>query len=116
LLSQVVSNLLGNALQHGRPEDGLRVCVDGSASGRVLLQIHNAGVIDAALVPQIFDAFREGASRHARSKGLGLGLFITKHLVEVHGGSVGVVSAAERTTFTVDLPRQPPQRCGPVQA
>jgi signal transduction histidine kinase len=47
---------------------------------------------------------------------LGLGLFITKHLVEVHGGSVGVVSAAERTTFTVDLPRQPPQRCGPVQA
>lgn len=116
LLSQVVSNLLGNALQHGRPEGGLRVCIDGSGSPRVTLQIHNAGMIDAALVPHIFDAFREGTNRHARSKGLGLGLFITKHLVEVHGGSVGVVSAAERTTFTVDLPRQPQHRCGPPLA
>jgi PAS domain S-box-containing protein len=106
LLSQVVSNLVGNALQHGRPEGGLRLRIDGTSSSRVILQVHNAGMIDSALVPHIFDAFREGTNRHGRSKGLGLGLFITKHLVEAHGGSVGLVSAAEGTSFTVDLPRQ----------
>lgn len=110
LLSQVVSNLVGNALQHGRPEGGLRLCIDGSSPPRVVLQVHNAGMIDSALVPHIFDAFREGSNRHGRSKGLGLGLFITKHLVEAHGGSVGVVSAAESTSFTVHLPRYPQYR------
>jgi signal transduction histidine kinase len=105
LLSQVVSNLVGNALQHGRPEGGLRLRIDGTVSSRVILQVHNAGMIDPALVPTIFDAFREGSNRHGRSKGLGLGLFITKHLVEAHGGTVGVVSSAEGTSFTVDLPR-----------
>jgi signal transduction histidine kinase len=114
LLSQVVSNLVGNALQHGRPEGGLRLSIDGSSSSRVILQVHNAGMIDSALVPHIFDAFREGANRHGRSKGLGLGLFITKHFVEAHGGSVGVVSAAESTCFTVDLPRHPQHRSGPL--
>jgi PAS domain S-box-containing protein len=107
LLSQVVSNLVGNALQHGRPDSGLRLRIDGVSSSRVILQVHNAGTIDSALVPHIFDAFREGANRHGRSKGLGLGLFITKHFVEAHGGTVGVVSAAELTSFTVDLPRHP---------
>ncbi len=105
LLSQVVSNLVGNALQHGRPNGGLHLCIDGTSPSRVILQVHNAGTIDPALVPHIFDAFREGANRHGRSKGLGLGLFITKHFVEAHGGTVGVVSAAESTSFTVDLPR-----------
>jgi PAS domain S-box-containing protein len=112
LLSQVVSNLVGNALQHGRPEGGLRLRIDGSSSSRVILQVDNAGVIDPALLPDIFDAFREGSSRYGRSTGLGLGLFITKHFVEAHGGSVGVVSAAESTSFTVDLPRHPQHRSG----
>lgn len=116
LLSQVISNLVGNALQHGRPEGGLRVCIDGSSSARVILQVHNAGTIDPALVPHIFDAFREGANRHGRSKGLGLGLFITKHFVEVHGGTVGVVSAAEGTTFTVKLARHSDHRSRPLLA
>jgi PAS domain S-box-containing protein len=107
LLSQVVSNLVGNALQHGRPDGGLRLHIDGASSSRVTLQVQNAGAIDPALVPHIFDAFREGANRHGRSRGLGLGLFITKHFVEAHGGTVGVVSAAESTIFTVDLPRHP---------
>jgi signal transduction histidine kinase len=107
LLSQVVSNLVGNALSHGRPDGGLHLRIDGTSPSRVILQVQNAGTIDPALVPHIFDAFRDGANRHGRSKGLGLGLFITKHFVEAHGGTVRVFSAAESTSFTVDLPRHP---------
>jgi PAS domain S-box-containing protein len=116
LLSQVVSNLVGNALQHGRRDGGVRLRIDGSSSSRVMLQVDNAGTIDSALVPHIFDAFRDGSNRHGPSKGLGLGLFITKHLVEAHGGNVGVVSTTDGTSFTVDLPRHPQRRSGPLMA
>jgi PAS domain S-box-containing protein len=105
-LGQVISNLVANAFQHGVPSAGIRILVDGSAADCVRVQVHNMGAIPPALVAQVFDPLTGGQRRRDRSRGLGLGLFITKRIAEAHGGDVTVSSSdAEGTTFTLSLPR-----------
>jgi len=105
-LSQVVSNLVANALQHGVPAAGVRVFIDGWEPDVVYMKVHNLGAIPQALLAQIFDPLTGGQRRRDRSRGLGLGLFITRQIAEAHGGRVEVSSSeAEGTTFTLSLPR-----------
>lgn len=75
--------------------------------------MNNQGTpVPPELLPVIFDPFRRGDQGHGslrRSKGLGLGLFITKTIVDAHGGSIEITSTAEEgTTFRVTLPRAAP--------
>ncbi|MFY0572079.1 PAS domain-containing sensor histidine kinase [Archangium lansingense] len=105
-LAQVVSNLVGNALEHGEGEGPIRVRCRGETELRVL-EISNRGTpIPNHLLATLFDPFRQGgSSRSGRSSGLGLGLFIVRELVEAHGGQVSVRSTEkEGTTFSVLLP------------
>jgi signal transduction histidine kinase len=75
----------------------------------VMVKVKNRGTIPPDLLPVIFDPLRIGTNRHARSRGLGLGLFITQQIAAAHGGSVGVESnEASGTTFSLRLPRKPP--------
>jgi PAS domain S-box-containing protein len=107
-LQQVVWNLLSNAIKF-TPNGG---CIDVTleampAVARLTVSDTGRG-ISAALLPQIFERFRQGESVSVRTQGgLGLGLAIVRHLVELHGGRVGVFSAGEGTgaTFTIDLPQ-----------
>ncbi len=111
-LLQVVSNLIGNAGQHGAGAT-IRVTVDGRRSEEVTLEVHNKGAIPEALVPRLFDPFRGTMHRRDQSRGLGLGLFIVKQIVRAHRGSVSVSSSEETgTTFTVRLPRHTAQPGG----
>jgi len=105
-LAQVASNLLGNALQHGKEDGIVRATVDGRLSGQVVFKVENAGTIPPELIPQLFDPFR-GAPRQAkRTDGLGLGLYIVQQIVLAHGGSVDVQSGDEdKTVFIVRIPR-----------
>lgn len=104
-LAQVVSNLLGNAIQHGAAEEDIRIRLDGARQDRVDLSIENAGTIPSSLLPILFDPFR-GVEDPSRSRGLGLGLYIVQQIVRAHGGSVEVQSGADGTTkFNVTLPR-----------
>jgi signal transduction histidine kinase len=106
-LGQVVSNLLGNALEHTARDAAVDVIVDRTGPTAHLV-VHNTGApIAADLLPVIFDPFR--SSRGARSdgapRGLGLGLYIAREIVRSHGGRLDVVSTeSEGTTFTVTLP------------
>jgi signal transduction histidine kinase len=103
-LAQVVSNLLGNALEHG--DAAHPVTLDLSVTdGAVRLTVHNEGTpIAPEVMPVLFEPFR--ITRGDRSRGLGLGLFITEQIVLAHGGHVEVSSTAEGgTTFQVHLPR-----------
>jgi signal transduction histidine kinase len=106
-LSQIVSNLVSNAGQHGRPEGSITVRLDGRAPDTVTLEVHNDGSIPASIMPSLFDPFRGTRKARDSSRGLGLGLFIVKEIAEAHGGTVQVASsAAEGTTFVVRLPRR----------
>jgi signal transduction histidine kinase len=104
-LSQVVSNLVGNAVQHGAPATPVRVAIRGDED--MTIEVQNEGTpIPPMLLPHIFDPFRRGPETDGPRQGLGLGLYITSQLVKAHGGRLEVRSdAADGTTFRVRLPR-----------
>jgi two-component system, sensor histidine kinase and response regulator len=104
-LSQVFSNLVGNALQHGDPSSPVSVIVDGSDADDIMIRVRNRGTIAPEQMQVLFEPFK---SANATRGGLGLGLYIAKQLAEAHGASVVAHSDAEGyTTFIVSLPRKP---------
>jgi signal transduction histidine kinase len=104
-VSQLVSNLIANALEHGDPTQPLVVSVRGD-SAQVGLRIANKGKpIPADLLPLLFQPFVRRTTDHL-PKGLGLGLFIVDQIAKSHGGSVKVQSTAQETVFTCILPRR----------
>jgi PAS domain S-box-containing protein len=106
---QVVSNLVANAGQHGAPGAPVRVRVDGSSSYEVAIEVRNEGAISTSSLPELFNPFRTSRQEGARSRGLGLGLFIVREIVHAHGGTVFVDSSeAAGTTFRVRVPRAVP--------
>jgi signal transduction histidine kinase len=111
-ISQALTNIIGNAVQHGAP--GTVVSVDLTDNDtEVVVTIHNSGpAISATQLNGIFGAMksREAIASGAGSYGnLGLGLYIAERIVHAHGGSIDVASTEELgTTFTVHLPRSQP--------
>ncbi len=105
-LAQVVSNLVGNAMEHSAPEHPITVSLS-EQDGAAVLEVTNTGdPIPPDLLPHVFDPFRRGDERRT-SGGLGLGLFIASEIVKAHGGTIGVASTSEAgTTFRVTLPRR----------
>ena len=110
-LQQVFSNLLSNAVKFTPAGGRVSVTATREAGGLQVAVVDNGRGIDPALLPYVFEPFRqaEGASRRTHT-GLGLGLAIVRHLVELHGGRVDAVSPGlnEGATFTVWLPSEPP--------
>jgi CheY-like chemotaxis protein len=106
-LQQVVSNLLANALKFTAPGGTITVSLD-TEDGAVQLAVADTGVgIRREVLPFIFDRFRQADSSTSRAHGgLGLGLAIVRHIVELHGGSVSAQSAGPGTgaRFVVRLP------------
>ena len=107
-LTQVVSNLVGNALQHG---DGGRVSIVTRGEGdEVVLTVHNSGrAIPEAVQASMFEPLARYAPTEGSTTSLGLGLFIARAIVVAHGGTITVSSTEARgTTFEVRLPRSGP--------
>ncbi len=119
-IRQVISNLLGNAIQHGAPDGPIALSVTSertpsAGSGRVdsvvALSVHNEGPpIPPDLLPTLFDPLKRYATQESvaqRTPGsIGLGLYIVREIVAANGGRVAVTSTAEEgTTFTVYIPR-----------
>lgn len=106
-LIQVVSNLVGNAIQHGDGKS-VRLVAQGH-SEEVVLAIHNSGMpIPADATRSIFEPLvRRPPEAGDDAQRLGLGLFIARAIVKGHGGQIDVTSSEnEGTTFTVRLPRK----------
>jgi PAS domain S-box-containing protein len=107
-VQQVVSNLVGNALEHG--QDPVQVTVTGELDD-VVLAVQNRNLdrpVPTALLPLLFEPFRRGDARDD-STGLGLGLYIVSQIVHAHGGTIAVTSTeAEGTTFTSRWSRHRP--------
>jgi signal transduction histidine kinase len=107
-LAQVIENLVVNALKYGVADAVVRVRTWSDESS-LLLEVHNHGApIAAEKMADIFEPLQRGAgvSQPNPDRSIGMGLFIVKHIVEAHGGSMSVDSTFARgTTFTVRLPR-----------
>jgi len=104
-LAQVVSNLVGNALEHGATDRAVTVDMRSTETD-VVLTVHNEGPpISSERLGALFEPFPGKTARGEGSKGLGLGLYITEQIIRAHGGRVEVSSTAERgTTFRIFLP------------
>jgi signal transduction histidine kinase len=109
-ITQVLTNLIGNALEHGSDKTAVNVTVQGDDK-EVSIAIHNRG----AAIPEdqldgLFNAMkRQGIAGNAGgpSANLGLGLYIADQIVHAHKGRIDVESSEDRgTTFTVHLPRK----------
>ncbi|HEX8028254.1 MAG TPA: ATP-binding protein, partial [Vicinamibacterales bacterium] len=104
-IAQALSNLVGNALQHGNAGTPVCIGVAGSADA-VRISITNDGAVDAKVLPHLFDPFRAGSQRGAATEGLGLGLYIAQQIVSAHGGEITVdADSARHTSFLMLLPR-----------
>ncbi len=106
-LGQVVTNLVGNSLRYTPPGGHVDVALARDGDHAVLTVTDDGVGIEPALLPHVFERFRQGErKRSAGSRGLGLGLFIVRHIVELHGGTVSATSPGrgQGSTFTVRLP------------
>ncbi|WP_081972612.1 sensor histidine kinase [Leptolyngbya sp. KIOST-1] len=112
-LRQVVSNLMGNAIQHGSPAGPIDLSIASEAS-TMTLSVHNEG---PPIPPEMLSTIFNPLMRHTLSEAtaprvqgsIGLGLYIVREIVVAHGGTVEVTSTAQDgTTFTVYLPRSQP--------
>lgn len=107
-MSQVVHNLVSNALKYGAPSSAIVISCLGDAD-RVAVTIHNAGTpIDDEAMTRIFQPMQRATSQlENRARSVGLGLFIVKHIIEAHGGQIAVTSTADAgTTFSFWVPKR----------
>ena len=105
-LEQVVSNLVWNAIKFTAGGGDIHITLQRSERDMVL-SVRDTGVgISPAFLPYVFEWFRQADPRALSQAGLGLGLGIVRHIVQLHGGDVRAESAGEGqgATFTVTLP------------
>jgi FixJ family two-component response regulator len=102
-ISQVISNLAGNAIEHSPPGSPVLIRIDGSSDKILQLEVHNAGSgVPSELRDVLFEPFRG----RERTRGLGLGLFVCKQVVIGHGGTIAYESSDDSgTCFRISLPR-----------
>jgi signal transduction histidine kinase len=106
-VSQIVANLLTNAAKYTDPHGCIRLRAALDADD-VVIEVSDNGIgIAPDSLPAVFDMFTQLRGTGDRASGLGIGLALTKGLVELHGGSIGARSdgAGHGSAFTVRLPR-----------
>lgn len=102
-LSQLVSNLLLNAVKHGDPDGAIKVNAE-DRDGVFSIVVENAGnPIPKSALPFIFEPFTRLDKQNA-PRGLGLGLFIAKQIALSHGGDLSVMSDKKKTVFKFQVP------------
>ena len=106
-LQQVVWNLLSNAIKFTPDGGKVTISLDGNESEAQIIVSDTGRGISPEFLPYVFERFRQADGSSTRQHGgLGLGLAIVRHIVELHGGGIEVESPGENegTTFTVRLP------------
>lgn len=109
-LKQVLLNLLSNAIKYNRPHGTVEVkCteVKSNATGHIRVSIRDSGAgLPAEKLAQLFQAFNRLGQESGSAEGTGIGLVVTKQLVELMGGTIGVESrVGAGSEFWIELPR-----------
>ncbi len=111
-LEQVVGNLLSNAVKYSPPDTPIEVTIS-STPDVVRLSVRDRGIgIAPEELPRLFQRYaRARGATPSNADGLGLGLYLSRGLVEAHGGRIWAESAGRQqgATFHVELPRTPPE-------
>jgi signal transduction histidine kinase len=112
-ISQVLSNLIGNAVQHGEGEAPVTVTLSGTDENIVIKVNNHGNAMETKTMAAIFDPLVRMAANDSpdftERTSLGIGLFISRQIMLAHGGNVTVESSdAAGTTFIVNMPRQQP--------
>ncbi|WP_425075092.1 GAF domain-containing sensor histidine kinase [Sagittula sp. S175] len=104
-LGQLLSNLLGNAVAHGAPNQPITVDI-AERDGELVASVTNQGMpIPPEVQASLFQPFSRNESKQKSLQGLGLGLYIASQIALAHGGRIDVSSSAETgTTFTLHMP------------
>jgi signal transduction histidine kinase len=105
-LQQVVGNLLSNSVKF-TPDGGHISVIADRVDDEIELSVRDSGSgIEAAFLPHVFERFRQAGTEARSGGGLGLGLAIVRHLVELHGGSITAHSEGigRGAVFTVRFP------------
>ena len=103
-IGQLFSNLLGNAITHGDPEQPIRVTAKTQTDGAFELIVTNFGApVSSKAMQNLFKPFSRG--ERPSQQGLGLGLFIASEIARAHGGTLTADSTAEETTFVFSMPQ-----------
>jgi two-component system heavy metal sensor histidine kinase CusS len=106
MIRRALSNLLSNALRHTQARGAVQVDIAATPASTVV-SVQNPGEdVDPALLSRLFDRFfrADAARSHPDTDGAGLGLSITRAIVEAHGGTVSVTSEGGLTRFTMTFP------------
>jgi phosphoserine phosphatase RsbU/P len=101
-VTQLFSNLLGNAISHGAPYQPVRVEASAKAEMFELSVANASAAIPEEARKRLFQPFYR-AKAHWPSQGLGLGLYIASEIAKAHGGSLDVDSSEAETRFTVRM-------------
>jgi PAS domain S-box-containing protein len=103
-LHQVLNNVLSNAVKF-TPDNGQIILVCEATGGWLDIRVQDSGVgIAPEFLPFVFDRFRQADSRTIRTHGgLGLGLAIARHLIELHGGDISAHSDGLHTGTTISM-------------
>lgn len=116
-IRQAISNLMGNALQHGSSDFPVTLSLRDDG-GRVFIEIHNGGdPIPSGELSNIFNPLIRGSSadspKRNRPGSIGMGLYIAREVAKSHHGRIDVTSTAEAgTSFTICLPRTTAPKVG----
>jgi len=104
-LTQVIINLVSNAIKYNRPDGEVWVRVTAAGEGRTRVSVSDTGPgIEAELLPKLFTPFERLGAAASGIEGTGLGLALSRRLVESMGGAVGVESSpGAGSTFRVEL-------------
>ena len=112
-MQQIAWNLISNAIKFTAKGGHVHITLNSNSDAEVVLKVSDDGIgIDPAFIPHIFERFRQADGTTTRKAGgLGLGLAIVRHLVELHGGRVEAASEGlgKGCVFTVYFPTSPRQ-------
>jgi signal transduction histidine kinase len=114
-IRQLISNLIGNAIQHGAPGRDIGVSLDGNGD-TVMFDVCNDGTpITSEVLATMFEPLVRGTAadseRRRKPGSIGLGLYIAREIATAHGGTIDATSTVESgTTFRVRIPRRRAKR------
>jgi sigma-B regulation protein RsbU (phosphoserine phosphatase) len=108
-ISQLLSNLLANAIVHGSPDGPIRVLAHLDEDDLVLAVTNTGDPISQAAMERLFEPFEREDVRPSQ-QGLGLGLYIASEIARAHAGELSVLSSQDETRFTLRMPAAAPNR------